>query len=323
VIKEILPLLEYIQQRHVWTTSTIQSIDWRAHELALSRRIHRRVHLTKLIHDILPTNDIASNWTPKRTEKCPSCPFTPEDRDHVLRCSHSTHREWRRTFLISIRKTCDQLNIDADAVAGDFQDQHGCNRPHVLMFPHAGTQFQLNQGTITNNYKSSICYAAHGPPLLEYIQQHHVWTTSTVQSIDWHAHELALSCRIHCRVHLMKLIHDILPTNDIASKWTPKHTEKCPSCPFTPEDRNHVLRCPHSTHREWRWTFLISLQKTCDQLNTRPHLQDILLHGLEAWLNNKPANFSCYPNAYSTLLHQQNHKMEPVEHNDWTHPRPP
>jgi hypothetical protein len=49
-----------------------------------------------------------------------------------------------------------QLNVDADEAAGDFQDQHGCARPQVLLFPHAGAQLQLNQGTITYNYKSSI-----------------------------------------------------------------------------------------------------------------------------------------------------------------------
>lgn len=90
-----------------------------------------------------------------------------------------------------------QLNVDADTAAGEFQDQHGCARPHILMFPHAGAQLQLNNGTITHHYKPSIRYAAHGPPLLQYIQQHNAWTPAIVQSIDWHAHELALGRRIH------------------------------------------------------------------------------------------------------------------------------
>jgi hypothetical protein len=71
------------------------------------------------------------------------------------------------------------------------------------------------------------------------------------------------------------------------------------------EDRDHVLRCPHHARREWRRTFLINLRVTCDKLKTRPYLQDILLTALEAWLHTEPADFSPFPNTYSTLIHQQ------------------
>jgi hypothetical protein len=80
--------MEYLQIRNDWTPTIINTIDWRAHELAICRQIHQRVHLTKLIHDILPTNDTVSRWRPNRMEKCPSCPHLMEDRDHVLRCPH-------------------------------------------------------------------------------------------------------------------------------------------------------------------------------------------------------------------------------------------
>jgi hypothetical protein len=38
----------------------MQYIDWDAHGLAIRRIFHLCVHLTKLIHDILPTNDNVS-----------------------------------------------------------------------------------------------------------------------------------------------------------------------------------------------------------------------------------------------------------------------
>jgi hypothetical protein len=206
-----------------------------------------------------PTSDLLdAEWTPFDSltgpigNKSPSSTLTP-DWDVLNEIRHSLqalpfpptiqhikgHQDQQTPY--EFLPLSAQLNVDADAAAGAFQDQHGCDRPHVPMFPHAGAQLQIHQGTVTHNYKSSIRYAAHGPPLLQYIQQRNSWTPAITQSIDWRAHELALGRRIHLRVHLTKLVHDILPTNDYASGWIDKRTEKCPSCPHTSEDRDHVL----------------------------------------------------------------------------------
>jgi hypothetical protein len=52
--------------------------------MAIRHLFHHCVHLTKLRHDILPTNDNASHWKSNSIKKCPSCPHPREDRDHVL-----------------------------------------------------------------------------------------------------------------------------------------------------------------------------------------------------------------------------------------------
>jgi hypothetical protein len=135
-----------------------------------------------------------------------------------------------------------QLNVDADTAAGDFQSQHGCHRPHVPLLPHAGARLQIDDATITYKHKSFIWNAAYGPPLLQYIQQRNQWNPAIMQYIDWDAHGLAIRRLFHLRVHLTKLIHDILPTNDNVSRWKPNRTEKWPSCPHPKEDRDHVLR---------------------------------------------------------------------------------
>jgi hypothetical protein len=140
-----------------------------------------------------------------------------------------------------------QLNVDADTAAGNFQLQHGCHRPHVPLLPHAGAQLQIDDATITYKYKSFIRNAAHRPPLLQYIQQRNQWTPAIViQYIDWDAHGLAIRRLFHHHVHLTKLIHDLLPTNnDNESQWKPNRIKKCPSCPHPREDRDHVLRHPN------------------------------------------------------------------------------
>jgi hypothetical protein len=269
------------------------------------------------------TDLLDAEWTPFDTttgyvsNKSPSSTLTA-DWDVLQEIRHSLNDLTFRPTIQHIKGHQDrntpyeylplpaQLNVDADKVAGAFQDAFGCARPHVPLFPHTGAQFNINQGTVTYNYKSAIRYAAHGPPLLLYIQQRNDWTPAIIQTIDWRAHELAIGHQLHRRVHLTKLIHDILPTNDNLSRWKPNRLDKCPSCPHPLEDRDHVMRCPHQARQDWRLQFLISLRKTCDKLNTRPYLQDILLTAIEAWFNDEIADFSQFPPTYSALIHQQN-----------------
>ena len=49
-----------------------------------------------------------SHYDQNRSEKCPSCPCPLEDRDHILRCPHQSRSSWRTSFLIALRKRCDQ-----------------------------------------------------------------------------------------------------------------------------------------------------------------------------------------------------------------------
>ena len=169
--------------------------------------------------DSLPT--LLSNTSPSAT-------LAP-DWDVLNEIRHSLHDlNFRPTFQhIKGHQDCDtpyddlpllaQLNVDANTAAGNFQSQHGCHRPHVPLLPHAGAQLQIDDATITYNHKSFIRNAAYGPPLLNYIQQHNQWHPPIMQYIDWDAHGMAIRRLFHLRVHLTKLIHDILPTKDNVS----------------------------------------------------------------------------------------------------------
>lgn len=50
------PLFQHIAVKNDWTPAIMRSINWTAHGQVLKKRIHRRVHFTKLVHDILPVN---------------------------------------------------------------------------------------------------------------------------------------------------------------------------------------------------------------------------------------------------------------------------
>jgi hypothetical protein len=103
---DTLPALRaYIQERCKWSNSTMATIDWDAHGQALQRGIKNRVRLTKLVHDILPTNHFVHQFVDDRSCGCLSCSSDCEDRDHILRCSHPTRSRWRQSCLVAIQKT--------------------------------------------------------------------------------------------------------------------------------------------------------------------------------------------------------------------------
>jgi hypothetical protein len=106
-----------------------------------------------------------------------------------------------------------QLNVDADSKAIQFQAQHGAPRPHIE--PNARTQafFFTSEGTIIARYTSKIYTATSAPPLRQYLQQRNNWTASTMTSINWEAHKKAIKTTSLPKVHVVKLVHNIIPTN--------------------------------------------------------------------------------------------------------------
>jgi hypothetical protein len=55
----------------------------------------------------------------------------------------------------------------------------------------------------------------------------------------------------------------------------------------------------------WRSAFLDSLRKKCHSLSTNPTLTDILLSGLQSWLDQTAFDTAGYPQEYAPLLLKQ------------------
>ena len=127
-----------------------------------------------------------------------------------------------------------------------------------------------------------------------------------MESINWDAHALALGRGMHNRVSLTKLVHDLMPTNHMVSRFDPDRQDHCPSCSTPGEDRDHVIRCHHPARKQWRLSSLVAIRKLCDQQDTRLGLKDILIDGLWAWYNERILDENKYPDTYRTLILQQN-----------------
>jgi hypothetical protein len=60
------------------------------------------IHLTKMIHDVLPTNYHLHRRQPQQ-HKCPSCDWEKEDRDHIMRCPSTDRERWRADTIVAVQ----------------------------------------------------------------------------------------------------------------------------------------------------------------------------------------------------------------------------
>jgi hypothetical protein len=61
-----------------------------------------------------------------------------------------------------------QLNVEVDHLAGQYQDDHGRERPSVLMSPRAGVHLEYSTGTVLSHYASSLRRKCTTKPLQRY-----------------------------------------------------------------------------------------------------------------------------------------------------------
>lgn len=177
-----------------------------------------------------------------------------------------------------------QLNVDADRLASQYQDRFGEARPSVLLFPHAAAQVHIaTYGTCTTRLPQTLRRAEAEQHLLAHIQDRNGWSAEVMQTINWDAHEMAIKKSNQRRIHITKLVHDILPTNKVVHR---NHVERqtCPICPERRiEDRDHIIRCQHPTRAQWRADTMTTLEKKCKDMKTNPGLTKVLLNGLDTW----------------------------------------
>ena len=179
-------------------------------------------------------------------------------------------------------------NVDADALAGRFQEHHGqdCHgqdRHMVLLTTSARVLLHLIDGTVTSSTAATLRHAYCSPPLLEFMRRRNQWSEAITESVNWKAHGSALRRQIsRCR-HFVKLVHDNLPTNSQKNQMD-QGKRTCPCCTSAHEDRDRILRCPSAAHNQWRHKLLTTLTEACITHHTYEPLKNLLLEAVRQWL---------------------------------------
>ena len=176
-----------------------------------------------------------------------------------------------------------QLNIDADDLATHYQNAHGRALPFALMTPHTAAYLVYPEGTVTAKYTSELRHRATSPALTRYIKDKNGWSDGVMEVVNWSAHGKAIKAQLASRIHVIKVVHECLPTTGQQNRRD-NGTRKCPTCDSITEDRDHIIRCDSPTRSEWREKFRRSASEFHREHETAPELLLLWNLAMDQWL---------------------------------------
>jgi NAD-dependent dihydropyrimidine dehydrogenase PreA subunit len=196
-----------------------------------------------------------------------------------------------------------QLNIDADQLAGEFQDEYGTFRPLVHVLPSCPAMLAIRGISITSNYRKQLIRAYVEPQYIQHLQYKFQWSDETIETISWKCLALAIQ-RIRRNVLITKVCNDLLPTSVTLQKMKYQHHNTCILCQQC-ETRDHILRCQAPTRIKWRRQYIKALQHKFDILETDFALGETLCTTIAEWLETGNVDVSKYPIKYANAIISQ------------------
>jgi hypothetical protein len=198
-----------------------------------------------------------------------------------------------------------QLNIDADELAGVFQQQSGKSRPIVNMLPSCPALLLIRGISVTSNYRKQLIRASVEPTYIQYLQYKFGWSDEVVLAIAWKSLSLAIP-RIKRDVIITKICNDLLPTATTLYKRKYQHHDTCVLC-SKKETRDHILRCNEPTRIKWRRKMLSALRSRLLYLETDFSLGETLCTAVAEWIETETVDINKYPEKYHKAIKSQHH----------------
>ena len=198
------------------------------------------------------------------------------------------------------------LNCEADDEATQFQ-ANNYPRPTTPFILTTKAQLHLHNEQVDSHYKYRIREAATLPDYFKYLENKYYWSPATRATIDWPAYKQIVRKFRAKSTTLLKHVHEIAPTGQIAHRNNHHHQPGCPACNCDNETNDHMLQCPAATRSTWRTNILTKLHSTASNPSNNPILADILRDGLQRWLTGlPPIPLHTYPADYHALIISQN-----------------
>ena len=116
-----------------------------------------------------------------------------------------------------------RMNIEADALAGQYLRRHPAPHYKCHLFAHA--HLHLDDQTITYKQLLRIRNAESDVDMVNYLKSKYAWDDLTFDMINWRVHGKTIRSQRHRKTHITKLVHDILPTNRIQHRWNPQQSD--------------------------------------------------------------------------------------------------
>ncbi len=184
----------YLCKKYKWNDTTFSDVDWECLRRALNRKRNDRTLLTKYLNDITPVGHMVHRYDPKYSPQCPSCSQPDETQEHLVHCPAAPRKQWRATFLDTLRKTLTTLDTPDDMMElllGILKCYINQDDPSTVHIPatvsHIAEQqqaigwHQLLQGRFTEAWR--LHYHQYLGSKATNTKNGHTWVTSVITTI--------------------------------------------------------------------------------------------------------------------------------------------
>jgi hypothetical protein len=305
----VLSIMAFLLNTHKFTGVPLAPLQTTSDNKALVETLHCLRHR---IRPQFPSDTLAPSWD-----------VLQKITDSFLENPSSISLSWVQSHqdkdkAVSQLPIDVQLNIRADELAGNF---HGLSQSHrgdpTQMITGTKCQLLIQGETVSSKHRKTARNVRRTAALHEYMAQKYKWSPDTQACIDWasysgaintwnRSHANAKTQRRNTSTFLTKFLHQWLPVGKRVARYNSTfHPQECCSCHHPLEDTIHFLRCPH--RRDQHSPFRRELRLKSESLNTDPILMEILLEGLQTWLNSTPISRHRYPEKFQLLLIEQSH----------------
>ncbi|KAG7368155.1 hypothetical protein IV203_030898 [Nitzschia inconspicua] len=136
-----------------------------------------------------------------------------------------------------------------------------------------------------------------------YIMQKTQLSEDTFSDINGQSHERSFNTfKYGPHIFLVKFLHGWLRVGKLVPRYNPvKYPSACPSCDEPSRDSKHYPTCLNPEHRKWHAALKTSLWHRCGSVV----LLDLLLWGLNHWLQGTPIPAHRVPKRIAHPLHSQ------------------
>jgi hypothetical protein len=136
-----------------------------------------------------------------------------------------------------------QLNIEADKLAGKYQEEYGKYRPIINMLPSCPAMLTIQGISVTSNYRKQLIKAYVEPEYIGYLMRQFEWNEEIVNIISWKSLSLAIQT-IQRDVLLTKVCNNLLPAAVTLHKMRYQNNDTCIMCNHNPARGKSKRGCP-------------------------------------------------------------------------------
>lgn len=194
-------------------------------------------------------------------------------------------------------------NIIADQLASTYTSQHNTeSRPSTPMMTTTACILDTPTGSLHGKYAVTLRRLAAEPIFFQYLSKRHGWDFDIPNMIDWDAFRVAARNYVSTDVHLLKLVHDLLPTRHHVSKFQP-WTD--PSCHYCTEhetiDHIQLSQC-NSISQQFQHDLTDAVRHYFQRNHAPDAFQQVFFSALLRWFNPVTASDPAVPDEHISHL---------------------